>query len=122
MNWKVVCLIASLVLTSGLAACSDSTSSSDPAVPGASPEAGKTQTTKTDAAATKKDDAKGGTDAAATKKDAAKTAKTDAAATKKDDTKAGTDAGAKGDATKTEKPDAGAKGDATKKEPATTKP
>ena len=91
MNWKTLCVIAGLILTTSLAACSnapaDSENQADPAAspatenvaPGAtteSPDAtksddAKTETTKSDDAKTEKDATK--SDDAKTKEDATKT-------------------------------------------------
>ena len=109
MNWKVLGVIAGLVLTTSLSACSGgSTDTPTQTDPNASPATENTtsgeDTTKS-GDAVKKDDAK---DSDATKKDDAK----DSDATKKDDAK-------DSDATKT---DDAKDSDATKTEDGKTKP
>jgi hypothetical protein len=114
MNWKALCLIASLALTASLSACAgggstDSQNQTNPSgapaaesgtTGGATGDTQKNDATKTEGAATDKDNATK-TEGAATDKD--KATKTDGAATDKDKaTKTDGDAMKKDDATKTE--------------------
>jgi len=123
MNWKVLCLIASLALTSGLAACSEDNAAGDN--PTNSPAAETTKTTDKAGDATKAttEDATKSTDkpgdaTKSTTEDATKSTDKPGDATKSTTEDATKSTDKAGDAVKP----AGNAGDATSKPEDTTKP